>query len=168
MPQSRSRPCPTDVRATNSALGCEKFLTMGGPPVRSTNILAEYRRRREQYIANWTSRMGEEAAGYIFQFRVLGITACALVVGLQTVAIAAMAAHAFLAAYVVYGVVLLVAVPMIFYSIRPLHKGMTIIRQRYGVPFRTRTRFPWSSLTRPEVFDRWILENRTESRRQMR
>lgn len=124
-------------------------------------LITAYRERSDRYVATWRSRMGEDAARHIFQFRVLALSACALVVGLQTAAIAAMVAQAFAAADVMYCALLLVALPLLFYSIRPLHKGMTIIRKRYGLPFQTRTRWRWSTLARTEAFDQWILESKS-------
>lgn len=101
--------------------------------------------------------MGEEAAGRAFEFRITGMIGGFLSVILAVLGAVAMMAKVFLLAYVVYGLALLVGVPLIFYSIRPLHKALTIIRERHGIS--AKARMPWSVLNRAEAFDRWILEN---------
>lgn len=62
-------------------------------------------------------------------------------------------------AYVAYGLALLVGVPLALYSIVPLHQAMEVVRHRYNLSAKT-TKFPLTTLGRPEEFDRWIRENR--------
>lgn len=119
-------------------------------------------RKRERYIEVWTSRMGEEAANSAYDFRMFGSVAGWLMLALAGGGAAAMLARNFPLAYTVYGIALLVAAPLTFCTIRPLHKALTIVRKRYGLP--SGIRMPWSVLSRTEDFDRWVLENRADKR----
>lgn len=115
-------------------------------------------KKRRDYITTWKSRMGEEAAGSAYDFRVLAALTGWTMLTLAGLGVLATVARAFPLAYASYGLVLLAVLPLTFFTIRSLHKALTVIRRRYGLP--TGVRMPWSVLARTEAFDRWVLENR--------
>lgn len=121
-------------------------------------------RRREEFVAKWESRWGPEAAGDIYVFRVLLAVSCACSMSLLTAAILLLFAHASGALYYGVGAAAVLVGPSIqFCSIRPLHRGLEVIRARYGVDRHTRMRL--AVLARPAEFDRWVLMSRPDAKR---
>ncbi|WP_415854377.1 hypothetical protein [Sinomonas sp. G460-2] len=127
-------------------------------------FLRDYDRGRETFSARWESRWGPEAARSIYRFRVFYMLGWGIMMATAAVGVLLAFARVPDALYVAVAAVGSASgLPLMYASIRPLSEGLSIIKAGYEVD--SRTRIPFSALSRIEDFDGWALLNRRDSPR---